>query len=80
MSALNPFGGISIVETLTATEPFEDWSRVRSPSRAVRRLKRGFRQNIVHRRKPAAFQINGVVYAHPEIVRQLRQATQERRP
>ena len=66
------FASVMIRETMTAVEPFEDWSRVRSPSRAARRLKQGHRQNIVHRYKPAAFQINGVIYAHPEIVRELR--------
>lgn len=69
---LNPFTSMGIVESLHATEAHEDWSRVRSPARARRRLKRGFRQNIVHMRRPAAFRINGVIYAHPEIVRQLR--------
>jgi hypothetical protein len=75
MSAiLNPFSSMGIVESLHATEAYEDWSRVRSPARARRRLKRGFRQNIVHMRKPAAFRINGVIYAHPEIIRALREA------
>lgn len=74
---MTPFSGIEIRETMTATEPYEDWSRVRSPARARRRLKQGHRQNIVHRRKPAAYQINGVIFAHPEIVRQLRAQTRE---
>lgn len=72
------FASTMIRETMTAVEPYEDWSRVRSPSRAARRLKRGHRQNIVTRYKPAAFQINGVIYAHPEIVRQLRAHTGSR--
>lgn len=67
-----PAFGVEIRETLMATEPFEDWSRVRSPARAARRRRQGHRQNIVHRRKPAAYQINGVIFAHPDIVRQLR--------
>jgi hypothetical protein len=36
-----------IVENASLVDYVEDWSRVRSPSRARRRLKRGFRQNIV---------------------------------
>jgi hypothetical protein len=32
------FSGIEIRETVTAVESYEDWSRVRSPSRAIRRL------------------------------------------
>ena len=69
---MGAFGAVQIVESAHMTEPFEDWSRVRSPARAARRLKRGFRQNISYGRKPCAKQINGVIYAHPEIVRQLR--------
>lgn len=62
------------VESILATEPAEDWSRVRSPSRAKRRLKRGFRQNIRHYRKPACFFIKAenVYYIHPELMRALR--------
>lgn len=74
------FGGVKIVETMTAVEPFDDWSRVRSPARAARRLKRGFRQNIERRYKPAAFQIAGIIYAHPEIASALRAAVKERYP
>lgn len=73
MRGFNPFIGPEIRETATAVEAFEDWSRVCSPSRAARRLKRGFRQNIERRYKPAAFQIAGVIYAHPEIVKALRE-------
>ena len=60
-----------IVESIHATEPAEDWSRVRSPSRA-RRRRHKHRQNIRPWRKPAAFMINGVLHVHPEILRQLR--------
>ncbi|QEL26122.1 hypothetical protein FQV39_28580 [Bosea sp. F3-2] len=71
--------GMTFRETLTAVEAFDDWSRVRSPARAQRRLKRGFRQNIDRRYRPAAFEIGGVIYAHPEILRQLRSQTTEAR-
>lgn len=74
------FASTQIRETASAVEKIEDWSRVRSPSRAARRLKQGHRQNIAIRYKPAAFQIDGVIYAHPEIVRQLRAHTKEPRP
>lgn len=76
---LGDFASTQIRKTATAVETVEDWSRVRSPSRAARRLKQGHRQNIVTRYKPAAFQINGVIYAHPEIVRQLRAHTRDNR-
>lgn len=80
MGLFPSFGGTSVHETLSAVEPYDDWSRVRSPSRAARRLKQGHRQNIERRYKPAAFQINGMIYAHPEIVRQLRLHAKEPRP
>lgn len=37
---------IQIIEDIYMTVPWEDWSKVRSPGRARRRLKRGFKQNI----------------------------------
>ena len=65
-------GGIQIVETVHATEPAEDWSRVRSPARAKRRMNRGFPQNVVYYRKPAGFMSGHTLYAHPEFVRELK--------
>lgn len=41
-----------IVDDLAMSDAVEDWSTVRSPSRAKRRLKRGFRQNISIKRVP----------------------------
>lgn len=35
-----------IIQSLAMTREVEDWSRVRSPSRAARRLKQGHRQNV----------------------------------
>lgn len=72
---MNPFL-TQIIESPHMTESFEDWSRVRSPARAARRLKRGYRQNIVCSRRPCAVQINGVIYAHPEIVERLFDTTE----
>lgn len=68
------------VESILATEAAEDWSRVRSPSRAKRRLKRGFRQNIRHYRKPACFFIKAenVYYIHPELMKAMRQEIGEK--
>jgi len=65
-------GGLDIIEDPNAVERYEDWSRVRSPSRALRRLRYGHRQNIVVKVKPAAFHLGGRVIAHPSIVRALR--------
>jgi hypothetical protein len=64
---------IRIIESIYATKRVEDWARVRSPSRAARRLKRGFRQNIAVRLEPAAFMVGGQMVAHPAIVRALRE-------
>jgi hypothetical protein len=43
------FGATRIIEDRNLVDYVEDRSKVRSPSRARRRLKRGFRQNIVMR-------------------------------
>lgn len=70
------FGGVQIIETITAATPVEDWSRVRSPSRAARRLKSGKRKHPVPIwLKPACFQIGGAFYMHPELMRELRRRT-----
>lgn len=68
------FGGLQIIEDWRMTDTVEDWSQVRSPSRAIRRLKRGFPQRIVYRQVPKqhAVQMGNRVIVHPEIARQLR--------
>lgn len=75
--SLEPAGilaGVRISTNINLTVPYEDWSRVRSPSRAIRRMKRGFRQNIVHRRRPdpRLFRIGDMVIMHPETLTALR--------
>lgn len=67
------------VESWLATEEAEDWSKVRSPARAKRRLKRGFKQNIKFYRKPACFFIkaDNTYYIHPELMKELRKRTSE---
>ncbi len=74
------FAAPRFVESILATEAAEDWSRVRSPPRAKRRLKRGFPQNIRHYRKPACFFVKAenVYYIHPELMRVLRKEMGER--
>lgn len=67
-----------IVESVQAVERYEDWSRVRSPARAERRRKRGFRQNVEMRERPSAFEISGVIYIHPDLVRQVAKAAGDR--
>lgn len=67
------------VESLSATEEAEDWSKVRSPARAKRRLKRGFQQNIRRYRKPACFFVKAknTYYIHPELAKELRNRTKD---
>lgn len=73
-----------IVESLHMTTTFEDWSRVRSPSRARRRLRQGHPQNIVVRqvpRKDAITLDGGITYhMHPETARALRAMLPEAPP
>ncbi len=53
MTAPGTYLGLKIViDDELMSEWYEDWSDVRSPGRAVRRRKRGFKQRIVHRKRP----------------------------
>lgn len=69
---MNHFG-LKIITDVNMTVPAQDWSRVRSPSRAVRRLRRGFPQNIRHWRKPSpnAFCIGDKWIMHPSMAEKL---------
>ena len=68
--------GVWIIEDANLTETVEDWSRVRSPSRAARRARQGHRQNIITRtvpRKEAITFDNGkTLVMHPAIADQIR--------
>lgn len=70
---LAPIAASRIVEDASLVDYVDDWSLVRSPSRARRRLKRGFRQNIVTRAVPqkTVYSIdNGrTLVMHPEVAR-----------
>lgn len=62
------FGGVRIVESRALYDLVDDWSRVRSPGRARRRLKRGYRQNIVTVQvpKPDGYSLDGrTIHMHP---------------
>lgn len=65
---------MNIRESLLMVESIEDWSRVRSPSRARRRLRLGYPQNIAIRhvpRKDAITMDGGRTYTmHPETARE----------
>jgi len=64
------FNGMKVVLNPMLVEgPFEDWSKVRSPARARRRLRRGFPQRITTYYRPSKriFQLDGHLVMHPAI-------------
>lgn len=70
--------GLRLIETsLMTVGPFEDWSQVRSPSRARRRRAK-HQQRIRYYRKPdpnvMIDRANGVIYGHPVTLAHLRAA------
>lgn len=67
---------ISILEDVNLVDYVEDWSRVRSRSRAERRRRQGHRQNVVMRAvpKPDVYHIGNAFVMHPEIARRLRES------
>jgi hypothetical protein len=73
------YGGLQIVESWLMVDRHEDWSRVRSPSRAIRRMKYGHPQNIRYYDVPKkeAMQKGGTLVMHPEMARQLRELTRK---
>lgn len=73
-------GDLKLIPVITMTiGPFEDWSEVRSPSRA-RRRRRKHRQNIRYFNKPdpKLTVIAGRVYTHPETLRALVKTIRDR--
>lgn len=70
------YAGPRIVESDLLVEEYEDWSRVRSPSRARRRMRNGHRQNVRRLSRPqqSAFhdKIRNVIYMHPVIAAKMR--------
>ena len=68
------FSGMEIREDRYMVDTVEDWSRVRSPSRAARRRRQGHRQNIqfVHVPKPNVFVLfDRVIVGHPVTIAKL---------
>lgn len=70
------FNGMRVVTSLYLTKSVEDWSEVRSPSRARRRRKLGHRQRIrtIHVPDPNVYQMQGSLHMHPETLRALQAA------
>lgn len=79
---MSTFAGIRIYQSEVVGEPYEDWSHVRSPSRARRRLKQGHPQRIVKRYKAndsvMMVEAQRAAYVHPhdypELMKRLSEA------
>lgn len=78
--ATRNIGGLRIIEAVNMVEVYEDWSRVRSPGRARRRLRQGHRQNIVQRTRPmpGMMQTGDAIYGHPDTIAKVVRAISER--
>lgn len=82
MNFLRQAGGIGLGPTFrpdaNMIESYEDWSEVRSPSRARRRMKRGFKQRVQIKWRPRkdAVTIDGgrTYLLHPTVYQALRDA------
>ena len=73
---INMLGGFRIIESALLTEPFEDWSQVRSHGRARRRLKQGHPQRVRYIQVPSknAYRIGSDIVMHPVMARELRRS------
>jgi hypothetical protein len=69
-------GGLRIIESLHMVDTVEDWSQVRSPSRARRRRRMGHPQRIriITVPKSEAYQIKDSLIMHPSVAAQLRRS------
>jgi len=67
------FGGMKLVSADHLEDTIEDWSQVRSPSRARRRRWK-HRQNIKFIKVPKKefYQVGDTIYAHPVRIAELR--------
>jgi len=74
------YPAMRVIEDPNMVETIEDWSHVRSPSRAARRLRQGHRQNIIYRTvpKPNGYVAGDTLIIHPETARQLREILEKR--
>jgi hypothetical protein len=68
--------GARIIENRNMVDYVDDWSRVRSPSRALRRRRQGHKQNIdikvVPKKEALSMEGGRVLIMHPDIARALR--------
>lgn len=75
LGRVSSYGGIRLIADPHMVDVVEDWSEVRSPSRAARRLRQDHRQRIRYREVPKPDIIHlpgeGVMVAHPETIAKL---------
>jgi hypothetical protein len=68
--------GVKLITSGLMVMTSEDWSRVRSPSRARRRMSRGHRQNIeiksVPRRDAISLDGGSSYFVHPSVYDEIR--------
>ena len=71
--------GLRIIEDRCLVNTVEDWSRVRSRSRAERRRRQGHRQNVQYREvaKPDIYRAGDMLIMHPDIARELERKMRE---
>jgi hypothetical protein len=76
-------GGVRIIESVHMVDVVEDWSHVRSPSRAARRRKK-HRQNIrvlhVPKKEAVTMDAGRTLIMHPEIAREFRRLAAQQEP
>lgn len=61
--------GLTVRLDPTMTKTVQDWSRVRSPSRALRRLRQGKRKHLIPSRTvpmDVAYQLGNMLVMHPD--------------
>ncbi|GAN49653.1 hypothetical protein ACXR8U_14025 [Methylobacterium radiotolerans] len=76
-------GGIRIVASeAMPTNTVEDWTEVRSPSRAARRRRQGHRQRIIYRQEPRReilyAEAQNLMFMHPVVLREFQAALKRR--
>lgn len=75
LGRVSTYSGIRLIADPHMVDVVEDWSEVRSPSRAARRRRQGHRQRIRYREVPKPDIIHlpgeGVMVAHPETIAKL---------
>ena len=79
LAVLGAFGGTKILVDPGMVDWKEDWSKVRSPGRARRRMRKGHKQNIqrysVPKTQVFVFDNGATMVMHPDIQRQLIEMT-----